>query len=159
VQQCAGAFCFTPGACLHPILALIATSRHDPGTLVSLVASLQPFTPASREIGGLFYMESDMSENRQESDRPKRKAPKTAFVKGKSGNPGGRPPKTDEERTLEQMCKEKTPEALKTILELMAGSKMDRAKLAAAQYIIDRGWWKAKESVELSGGLNLSIAD
>lgn len=100
-----------------------------------------------------------MSENRSESDKPKRKAPKTAFAKGQSGNPGGRPPKTEEERTLEQMCKEKTPEALKIILELMAGSKMDRAKLAAAQYIIDRGWGKAKESVELSGGLNLSIAD
>lgn len=100
-----------------------------------------------------------MSENRPTADKPKRKAPKTAFAKGKSGNPGGRPPKTDEERTLEAMCKEKTPAALNTILSIMGSGEQERARLAAAQYIIDRGWGKAKESVELSGALTLSIAD
>jgi hypothetical protein len=102
-----------------------------------------------------------MSEIRQTADtaKPKRKAPKTAFKPGKSGNPGGRKPKTEEERTLEAMCREKTPDALKVILGLMAKSKMDRAKLAAAQYIIDRGWGKAKESIELSGKVSLSIAE
>jgi hypothetical protein len=99
-----------------------------------------------------------MSENRQASDQPKRKAPKTAFVKGRSGNPGGRPAKTEEERTLEAMCKDKTPEALETILHLMANGQQERARLAAAQYIIDRGWGKAKESVELSGELTVGLS-
>ena len=81
------------------------------------------------------------------------------FQPGQTGNKGGRPKKTDEERTLEAMCKDKTPEALETILDIMGNGKQERAKLAAAQYVIDRGWGKAKESVELSGTVNLSIAD
>jgi hypothetical protein len=92
-----------------------------------------------------------MSQITQGTDKPKRKAPKTAFKKGQSGNPGGRPKKTEEERTLEAMCRERTPEALHAILRIMAGSKQDRAKLAAAQYVLDRAWGKPKESVELSG--------
>jgi len=81
------------------------------------------------------------------------------FQPGQTGNKGGRPKKTDEERTLEQMCKDKTPDALETILYIMGEGQQERARLAAAQYVIDRGWGKAKESVELSGTLNLSIAD
>lgn len=100
-----------------------------------------------------------MSQNTPGTDRPKRKAPKTAFGKGQSGNPGGRPKKTEEERTLEAMCKQRTPEALATILSIMGSSEQDRAKLAAAQYILDRGWGKAKESIEHSGSVTLSIAD
>jgi hypothetical protein len=57
------------------------------------------------------------------------------------------------------MCKEKTPEALTAILRIMGSSKQDRAKLAAAQYVIDRGWGKAKESIEHSGNVTLSIAE
>lgn len=100
-----------------------------------------------------------MSQNTPGTDKPKRRAPKTAFSKGQSGNPGGRPKKTDEERTLEAMCKQRTPEALATILSIMDSSDQDRAKLAAAQYILDRGWGKAKESIEHSGNVTLSIAD
>jgi hypothetical protein len=81
------------------------------------------------------------------------------FQPGQTGNKGGRPKKTEEERTLEAMCKDKTPEALKTILSIMTGGKNERAQLSAAQYVMDRGWGKAKESVELSGTVNLSIAE
>ena len=81
------------------------------------------------------------------------------FQPGKTGNPGGRPKKTEEERTLEAMCKDKTPQALSTILHIMEEGEQERSRLSAAQYIIDRGWGKAKESVELSGTVALSIAD
>ena len=71
------------------------------------------------------------------------------FEKGKSGNPGGRPKRTPEEADLIEACRTKTPEALQTILELMDESDNDRVKLAAAQYVIERGWGKAPERIEL----------
>lgn len=81
------------------------------------------------------------------------------FQPGRTGNPGGRPKKTEEERTLEAMCKEKTPAALATILAIMDEGEQERSRLAAAQYVLDRGWGKAKESIEHSGSVTLSIAD
>jgi hypothetical protein len=71
------------------------------------------------------------------------------FEKGKSGNPGGRPKRTPEEADLIEACRTKTPEALQTILELMEESDNDRVKLAAAQYVIERGWGKSPERIEL----------
>lgn len=73
------------------------------------------------------------------------------FPKGKSGNPGGRQKKTEEERQLEALCKEKTKDALNTILLIMQNGDNERNRLAAAQYVIDRGWGKARQEVEHSG--------
>jgi hypothetical protein len=84
-----------------------------------------------------------MSENRRKADSPKRKAPKTAFAKGVSGNPGGRPPKTEEQRTLEAMCREKTQEALDVLLQIMSTGENERNKITAAMAIIERGHGKA----------------
>jgi len=82
------------------------------------------------------------------------------FEKGKSGNPGGRPKRTIEEADLIEACRTKTPEALQTILELMEGSDNDRVKLAAAQYVIERGWGKAPERIELlTATVDLSAED
>jgi hypothetical protein len=90
-----------------------------------------------------------LSENRQRTD--KRPAPKTAFKPGQSGNPGGRPPKTEEQRTLETMCRERTPEALATVLTIMGAGENERNRLSAAQFVIERGWGKAVQSLEHSG--------
>lgn len=84
-----------------------------------------------------------MSESRPKSDTPKRKAPKTAFVKGQSGNPGGRPPKTEEQRTLEAMCKDKTLDALAVLLQIMESGEQERNRITAAMAIIERGHGKA----------------
>lgn len=84
-----------------------------------------------------------MSENRHKSDAPKRKAPKSAFVKGQSGNPGGRPPKTEEQRTLEAMCKDKTQDALAVLMQIMSNGENERNRMAAALAIIERGHGKA----------------
>ena len=85
------------------------------------------------------------------ADSSKKQQRGKPFAKGQSGNPGGRQAKTEEERSLEAMCREKTPEALATVLQIMQGGQQERARLAAAQYVIDRGWGKALESVKLSG--------
>lgn len=89
-----------------------------------------------------------MSENRQESDKPKRKAPKTAFKKGVSGNPGGRPKRTEQELDLIAACKDRTPAALAVIETIMLEGENERNKLAAAQAIIERAYGKPKETVE-----------
>ena len=77
---------------------------------------------------------------------------KGGFQKGQSGSPGGRAKKTEAEVTLEQMCREKTPEALAIILEIMTEGDGHKVKLSAAQYVIDRGWGKAAQSLTLEGG-------
>ena len=78
----------------------------------------------------------------------KRPPPTNGFKKGQSGNPSGRAPITPEERSLIDMCKAHTTEAVATILQIMADGDNDRNKLTAASYIIDRGWGKAVQAIE-----------
>lgn len=95
-----------------------------------------------------------MSANRQQTDKPKRKAPKTAFKKGVSGNASGRPKRTPEEFALVQACKDKTPAALKVIESIMNNGENERNRLAAAQSIIERGYGKPLQPLEHSGDAN-----
>ena len=85
-----------------------------------------------------------MPENRQKTGR---KATRTSFQPGKSGNPGGRPKQTPEEkaeeRALHAACRDKTEEALATIVLLMNKADKDSVRLAAAIFVIERGWGKA----------------
>jgi hypothetical protein len=71
------------------------------------------------------------------------------FTKGVSGNPGGRPRRTEDEARLIEACREKSEAALGVIEELMEDSANDRVRLAAAQFIIERGWGKAPERLAL----------
>ena len=84
-----------------------------------------------------------------------RKASRTAFQPGQSGNPSGRPKLTEEEKAqrseLEEACKGKTKAALDTILKLMKAADKDSVRLNAAQFVIERGWGKALQPNEHSG--------
>ena len=95
-----------------------------------------------------------MSQNRQGSDKPQRKAPKTAFPKGKSGNPGGRPAKTAEELDLIAACKAKTPRALDVMVHIMESGDVEKNRLAAAMAIIERAYGKPvqPQDVNINGG-------
>ena len=70
------------------------------------------------------------------------------FKKGVSGNPGGRPKRTQEEVDLMEACKQKTPEALAVIVDLMENGTNERVRLQAA-FLIERGWGKAPLHVEV----------
>jgi hypothetical protein len=89
-------------------------------------------------------------ENRQKSGRGGKRS--TSFRPGASGNPGGRPKKTEAEFELEKACELKAPEALETILDLMTGAKQDSVRLAAAAYVIERRYGKALERKEVRTG-------
>lgn len=78
----------------------------------------------------------------------KKKPRGKSFVPGQSGNPGGRPAKTEEQRTLEAMCREKTVEALAVVLNIMQNGESERSKLAAAEIVIERGHGKPVERQE-----------
>lgn len=83
-----------------------------------------------------------MAENSKKQPRGK------PFAKGQTGNPGGRPKKTQEEYDLIAACKAKTPDALDVIERVMRTSDNERNQLAAAMAIIERAWGKPVQPTE-----------
>jgi hypothetical protein len=65
-----------------------------------------------------------------------------SFEAGKSGNPTGRPKRTEEEVSLIEACKAKAPEALRVIEQIMYEGESDKVRLTAANIIIERGYGK-----------------
>lgn len=76
------------------------------------------------------------------------------FKPGWKGGPG-RPPLTKEQvatvAAFREACRERTPEAMMVIEELMARADRDGVRLNAAEYIIDQGQGAATIRAELSG--------
>lgn len=81
----------------------------------------------------------------------KRKGSGKPFPKGVSANPTGRPKQTSEELNLIAACKEKTPQALNTIIDIMENGQSEKTRLSSAQYIIDRAYGKAIQTTEVTG--------
>jgi hypothetical protein len=72
------------------------------------------------------------------------------FRKGQTGNPGGRP------RVVESLTREArlyTHEALRTLLKLMRSARSENVRLNAAGLILDRGWGKPVQAVQVDGRL------
>ncbi|MEP6959636.1 MAG: DUF5681 domain-containing protein, partial [Nitrospirota bacterium] len=80
-----------------------------------------------------------------------RKAPHSAFKPGVSGNPGGRPKLTPQQKAEEfelmEAFRSHSSAALDVIGILMRSADRDSVKLAAASFIIERGWGKAMQPV------------
>lgn len=66
----------------------------------------------------------------------------TPFKPGQSGNPNGRPKKTEAERAAEKLSRTEAERAMKKIVKLI-DSDDDRVALAAAQHVLDRALGKA----------------
>jgi hypothetical protein len=93
----------------------------------------------------------------------------TSFRPGRSGNPGGRPkrPQTIEARKIvadvKAAAKELTQDALDTLkAALTAPTAPWAARVAAATSILDRGWGKPGQAVEIGseigGGLKFDFS-
>jgi hypothetical protein len=72
------------------------------------------------------------------------------FKKGQTGNPNGRPRKTQDIREIEALAKDLAPEAMGRLAEWMR-SDNPKASVTACNTIIDRGYGKAKQALEHSG--------
>lgn len=93
----------------------------------------------------------------------KKHANAASFQPGKSGNPGGRSPRVGPNgETIAQLARAHTVEALATLVAICNGEvgtpdKKNAAitlieakdRISAANAILDRGWGKPTESVEL----------
>lgn len=89
-------------------------------------------------------------------ERKKRKLPKgmTPWKPGQSGNPRGRPKK---DYLLSELAQEKTEEALTNLCQIMNNkSASANARVAAAAEILDRGWGRAPQSLELNHNMTFS---
>ncbi|GLT02955.1 hypothetical protein GCM10007897_43860 [Sphingobium jiangsuense] len=73
-----------------------------------------------------------------------------AFKPGKSGNPGGRPKiKLPDGRTLTDLAREHTLEAVETLVDVMRNGDTSSARVAAADKILNRGWGAAPQTITL----------
>lgn len=81
----------------------------------------------------------------------------TPWKKGQSGNPNGRPKKTEQQKA-EDAALRQAEKAMKVLSDLM-NSDDDRTKLAAAQAILDRGLGKPKQTVDSTVTQKRDVAD
>jgi hypothetical protein len=78
-------------------------------------------------------------------DQQPREVPGRPFVKGKSGNPSGRPKDIGKFREL---CRDQTPKAMRALLRALRDPK---SCVAAAKALLEFGWGKAPQAIVVSG--------
>jgi hypothetical protein len=73
------------------------------------------------------------------------------FEKGRSGNPGGRAKiMLPDGRSLQDVAREHTVEAIATLARVMGNDEAPpAAQVAAASALLDRGWGRPKQDVDL----------
>lgn len=72
--------------------------------------------------------------------------------KGAGRKKGSRSAATQEQqKTLSELAKEHSPDALKALVSVMKRGKSDAARVAAANSILDRAYGKPVQAVEHSG--------
>ena len=76
-----------------------------------------------------------------------------ALPKGRTNNPKGKPKGTLNKSTAEVKGLAQTygPGALTTLATIMRNSDNDQARIAAAKELLDRGYGKTAQAVELTG--------
>lgn len=80
---------------------------------------------------------------------PPEKPGRKLFVKGQSGNPGGRPKAVVE---VINAARQHTAEAIKTLATICKNADSpESARIAAAVALLDRGWGKPVQPAEVTG--------
>jgi hypothetical protein len=95
---------------------------------------------------------SDVENN--EKQRPVGGRSGKGFLPGQSGNPGGRPKEIGQVRDL---ARQHTTLAVKTLVHVMQHGTKDAARVAAAQALLDRGWGRPQQTMDVDGGVKLII--
>lgn len=90
-------------------------------------------------------MSADDPANRKKQALVKRR-PDGTFEPGQSGNMSGRPRALVE---VVRLAREATGEAIKELRRIAKKSKSDSARVAAAQALLDRGWGKAPQTINI----------
>ena len=81
------------------------------------------------------------------AEQPRRRGPGRPFVKGRSGNPGGRPKEIGHVREL---ARQHTEEAIATLVAIMRDEGAPpRARSAAAETLLNRGSGSPTQHVEM----------
>ena len=72
-----------------------------------------------------------------------------AWVKGQSGNPGGRAKGVKE---VQDLARRYTTDAIQTLADICSSTEATpSARVSAAEVLLDRGWGKAAQKIELEG--------
>ena len=79
---------------------------------------------------------------------------KGQFAPGISGNPTGRP-KAD--RTIQELARAHTAEALEALVEIATGGRSESARVAASVALLDRGWGRPPMAEHQSGDTSVKI--
>lgn len=77
--------------------------------------------------------------------RTGKRLPRTAWKPGQSGNPGGRP---KEVAHVRELARQHTAEAIATLVDIMRHGTSDRARVAAAEALLNRAWGHPTTPVE-----------
>lgn len=87
------------------------------------------------------------------SDKDKKNA--TSFQPGQSGNPGGRSPKVGPNgETITQLCRAQTAPLIARAVEIaLAKNTEPKDALTAVFGLLDRGWGRPKESVDIDANV------
>lgn len=76
-----------------------------------------------------------------------------SFAAGQSGNPGGRPQAAE----IAAIARRYTPDAIRALVAVCRGSDSASARVSAALGLLDRGWGKPRQELELSGGMGQAL--
>ena len=79
------------------------------------------------------------------------------YKPGQSGNPRGRPKWAKDGLDVRDLARKHTDFAMGVLVDVATNGKHENARVAAAQALLDRGWGKPPQSVEIGGEASLRI--